>query len=147
MKLSKRTNKLNYAFLTLGCNIEKDRNILFFFKQIRAFADILRQTPLMTTTPIDFPYLSDDFANIGFLIATPLGQEQFQAILKRLEVFCGRTEANSRIRPELVPMDLDLIVWNASLIKAKDLKRGYVQDSLSYFELDLNDWDNYIKRL
>ncbi len=147
MKLSKGTNKLNYAFLTLGCNIEKDRNILFFFKQIKPFAHILRQTSLMTTTPIDFPYPSDDFANIGFLLATPLEREAFQRILKRLEVFCGRTKANSRIRPELVPIDLDLIVWNGEIIKAKDLNRGYVQDSLISFELNLNDWDNYIKQL
>ncbi len=101
----------------------------------------------MTTKPIDFPYVSDDFGNIAFLVSTKLELKSFQSVLKRLEVFCGRTQANSRIRPELVPMDLDLIVWNGEVIKAKDLKRSYVQDGLNYFALDLNHWDEYIKTL
>ncbi len=139
--------KQNYAFLTLGCNVDKNSNILFVLRQLQPFAKLCRQTPLMTTTPIDFPYLSDDFANIGFLLATELELKQFQFILKRLEEFCGRTEANSLVKPELVPMDLDLIVWNGEVIKQKDLARAYVQDSLSYFALDLSDWDCYIKAL
>ncbi len=147
MKTFKGAKTLNYAFLTLGCNVQKNKHIPFALKQLSQFADILRQTPLMITTPIDFPYPSDDFANIGFLLATPLAREQFQFFLKRLELFCGRSEANNLLHPELVPMDLDLIVWNGAITKAKDLKRGYVQDSLSYFNLNLTNWDDYISRL
>ncbi len=133
----RQSAELNYAFLTLGCNVDKDLHIPFVLKELVAVAVELKQTALMTTTPIDFSYPSEDFANIGFILSTSLGLDDFKAFLKRLEEDCGRTEKSSRLNPELVPMDLDLIQWNASIVKPKDLKRGYVQDSLAYFGLKI----------
>ncbi len=136
--LSQKEIEKHQAFLTLGCNVDKEKHIPFVIEALQGRSCSLRQTPLMTTTPIDFPYPSDDFANIGFLIETTLELNAFKAFLKGLEEVCGRTKANSELRPELVPMDLDLIAWDGELIKPKDLQRPYVQDCLAYFALSFN---------
>ncbi len=138
VQLSSDMRAKHQAFLTLGCNVDKEKHIPFVIEQFWERSCMLKQTPLMTTTPIDFPYPSDDFANIGFLMTTNLELKDFKALLKSLEEVCGRTKENSLKHPELVPMDLDLIIWDGEVIKPKDLKRPYVQDCLTYFSLDLS---------
>ncbi len=137
----------NYAFITLGCNIDKGIHIPYVLNLLADKVVICGQTPLMTTEPIDFPYPSDDFANIAFVVKTSLSQQEFCDFLHQLEQDCGRNEENSRLYPEFVPMDLDLILWNESLVKPRDLSRGYVQDGLAYFGIKIDKLDDFYKCL
>lgn len=74
----------------------------------------------------DAPYLNAVIHGM-----TPHTQEELVAHLKRLEVDAGRTD---QLREQgVVPMDLDLVIWNFRIIRPEDFQRIYF--NIGYREL------------
>lgn len=112
--------------LSLGSNIEAERYIPYALETLRRELCITRQTPLMQTKPVDFPYPSADFTNVVLWGHTDKSREELCTLLEELEDYAGRR----RDTPALVPLDADLLIWNGEVLKPKDLERPYMQGLL-----------------
>lgn len=117
----------NTCFIELGSNGCSDA----FIRDARQilkdrFPGIVFGT-MQTTEPVDFvsPY---PFHNQTGRFSTPLPQEELSLILKHIENTLGR-------RPEdkakgIVKIDIDLVIYNGTVLKEKDLQREYVRAGL-----------------
>lgn len=114
------------VLITLGCNTGTEHYLTYALSELRASISILQMSTVMQTPPVDFPYSSRDFLNVVLYASTTLSREALYYECKRIEVKCGRTK-NSRLEhPELIPLDLDIVVWDNVICKFKDLYRPYV---------------------
>ncbi len=68
---------------------------------------------------IDSPYL-----NTVMLATTPMPLEEVVAALKQWETICGRTPASKQ--QGVIPIDIDVVVWNNEVIRPIDYSRSYV---------------------
>jgi 2-amino-4-hydroxy-6-hydroxymethyldihydropteridine diphosphokinase len=71
------------------------------------------------------------FLNQVVIACSPLSMENLSACLKQMEKEIGR-------RPEdksrgLIPIDIDLLQWNDTILKPDDLKRDYIQSALQSY--------------
>lgn len=64
------------------------------------------------------PYL-----NMAVLCATDLGMDDFLARISEIEVIGGRRPDGSRIG--VVDIDIDLVVWDGSVVSPDDFSRDY----------------------
>ncbi|MDO4691455.1 MAG: 2-amino-4-hydroxy-6-hydroxymethyldihydropteridine diphosphokinase [Porphyromonadaceae bacterium] len=125
--------------LTIGSNTDALRHVAYVERALGEYFSVCRATERMQTAPIDFPYASVAFTNIVLVAETTLGKEEVYTILKQLEADCGRTAQSRRTHLELVPMDLDLIVWDGEVCKPRDLSRPYVQIGLAALGIEVTD--------
>ena len=114
---------MHTCLLCLGSNIEPSYRLsaarsalLFHFPEIRFSNE-------MVTEAIGSSFLSP-FHNQVARLTTPLSAEEVRAILKGIEQVQGRLpedKANG-----IVKLDIDLLVYDGCVLKAKDLEREFV---------------------
>lgn len=109
--------------ISLGSNTRAMEYIPYALTELRKVLNIDRETELMRTKPVDFPYPSGDFINVILWGETDLDREEIYDFLHRLEEVAGR----ERNTPALVPLDADLLVWGDEVLKPKDLERPYMR--------------------
>ncbi|KGN86756.1 2-amino-4-hydroxy-6-hydroxymethyldihydropteridine diphosphokinase [Porphyromonas sp. COT-290 OH860] len=134
-----RANGIHWMVLTIGSNTDAPRHVAYVERALGEHFSVCKATQPVQTAPIDFPYASADFTNIVLVAKTTLSQNEVYTILKQLETDCGRTPQSRQIHPELVPMDLDLIVWDGEVCKPRDLTRPYVQSGLAALGVEITD--------
>lgn len=66
----------------------------------------------------DAPYL-----NAVAMASTDMTPDEVISLLKRWELHCGRTPASKS--SGIIPMDLDLITWNGTILRPKEFSRAY----------------------
>ncbi len=66
----------------------------------------------------DAPYL-----NAVMVASTSMSLEETNSYLKQWEVLCGRTPASKL--EGVIPIDLDIIVWNNEIIRQKEFNKPY----------------------
>lgn len=113
--------QLHQALISLGSNYEADKYIPYALARLRATLSIERETELMLTEPVGFPYPSGFFTNVIIKAKTELSREKLHQLLHDLEAYAGR----NRSTPALVPLDADLIIWENEVLKPQDLQRPY----------------------
>ncbi len=123
---------------SLGTNLKDSQDRIL--KLMHVLGDIqgagigtYRMTDFKNTDPIDFPYPSGQFLNVVIFAETYLSQEEVEAVFKEVELKHGRTEQCAIETPELIPIDIDLILWQFKVVKAKDLERPYIKEALEEF--------------
>lgn len=124
--------------LSLGSNVDRERSIGYALAELRTRVHILRETEIMLTDPVDFPYPSGTFANVLLLCESSASLSEMQTLLHRLETDCGRTAETRRLHPELIHLDADLIIWEHQVLKPQDLARPYVRTALELFSFDVS---------
>lgn len=134
-----RTDGIHWMVLTIGSNTDAQRHVAYVERALGEHFSVCKATQPVQTVPIDFPYASADFTNIVLVAKTTLSQNEVYTILKQLEADCGRTPQSRQTHPELVPMDLDLIVWDGEVCKPRDLTRPYVQSGLAALGVEITD--------
>ena len=73
---------------------------------------------------VDAPYL-----NAVMLASTTKSIDEVNAAFKQWEKECGRTpESKSQ---GVIPIDLDVVVWNGEVIRATDYSRDYVSKGVA----------------
>lgn len=79
---------------------------------------------------IDAPYL-----NAIMVGTTNLSLDEANRALKQWETICGRTPASKQ--QGVIPIDLDIVVWNNEVIRPVDYSREYVSRGISSLLYDL----------
>lgn len=116
------------CFIELGSNESSDRKIQDARLVLReCFPDIVFSR-MLTTEPQDFES-SRPFLNQTGRFTTRKTEEEVRRILKSIEKQLGREpddKAKGRVR-----IDIDLLMYNGTALKAKDLQREYVRAGLA----------------
>lgn len=68
---------------------------------------------------VDAPYL-----NAVMIASTTMELDETTAVLKQWETVCGRTPASKQ--RGVIPIDLDIVIWNNEVIRPVDYSRAYV---------------------
>ncbi len=111
---------MNRAIISLGSNVTDKESILN-----RAVADLDMKIVESTRPYIDpvdnqptAPYL-----NIVAVIETELDHDTLRAFFKELERKAGRTESDKS--SGLVPLDIDIVLFNGTIMRPGDFEREY----------------------
>lgn len=123
-----RTHQL---IITLGSNTGSASPLDLALSELRQSLTISSLSPLMQTEAVDFAYPSPPFLNRLIVASTTLSYEAMLCECKRIEQLCGRSEQQRATTPQIIPLDLDIIVWGSTICKPQDLSRPYVLQGLA----------------
>lgn len=121
----------NTALIGIGSNWEPEINVEKAREMLTARFPGVRFSEAVYTEPVGCrnPAL---FLNQTALVHIDIPQAAFTEILKRIEREIGRTpEDKAR---EKIKIDLDLLQWNASVLKPGDLKRPDITRAIRYLQ-------------
>lgn len=118
--------------LTLGTNIGSPSPLELALKELRKSVILLKISSMMQTEPIDFPHSSPPFLNLVAIASTSLSYGAVLHDCKRIEILCGRTSIQRQTSPDIIPLDLDIVLWDNEICKPRDLDRPYFIEGLSY---------------
>ncbi|MBR6640077.1 MAG: 2-amino-4-hydroxy-6-hydroxymethyldihydropteridine diphosphokinase [Muribaculaceae bacterium] len=125
---------MNVAVLSLGSNSsDKELQMKNAIKQTTQIFDNVVVSEIYEEPAhngIDAPYL-----NTVMVVSTAMTIDEVNLLLKRWEIECGRT-------PELkqngvVPIDLDIVMWNREVVRPVDYSRSYVSKGIAQLLADL----------
>lgn len=125
--------------LTLGSNDRPSERIAWTLKQLAALPLELRGSTPRSSSPVDFPLSSAPFTDVVLLGYTTLELDELQRLLKALEERASRTPEQRLEHPERIPIDIDLITWDGTILKPKDCTRPYLQQGLAELGVPLLD--------
>ena len=114
---------LHTCLLCLGSNLDGATRLSAARKALLSHFPDIRFSQEMVTEAIGTGFLSP-FHNQVARLTTPLSAEEVRVILKGIEQAQGRLpedKANG-----IVKLDIDLLVHNGVVLKAKDLEREFV---------------------
>lgn len=120
------TSALHRFLISLGSNRPDSHYIDYAVAELRQAFSITRESELMYTEPVDFPYPSSNFWNLILWGETALTKNELLSLLNQLEAHAGR----DRSKPHDVPLDADLIIWDEETLKPRDLERPYLRNLL-----------------
>lgn len=115
------------CLLCLGSNKDRELRMEAARKALRKhFAYILFGTE-METEAIGSGFLSP-FSNQVARLTTPLSAEEVRTILKSIEKENGRLPEDKA--KGIVKLDIDLLMYDDTVLKPKDMEKRYVQEGL-----------------
>jgi len=118
---------MNTAVVSVGSNINPLENISTAKEMISAEFDFIRSSSFKETEPIGFKD-QDDFYNGAFLVQTDKNFDEFNMLLKEIEINMGRIKTSNKQGPREI--DLDIIVWNNKVIDKDVYERKFLQNSI-----------------
>lgn len=119
---------MNKLIISLGSN-SRDRELQMECA-VQHLTQILSKTVMsdIYESPahngVDAPYL-----NAVMLASTTKSIEEINAAFKQWEIECGRTAVSKQ--QGIIPIDLDVVVWNGEVIRATDYSRDYVSKGVA----------------
>ena len=123
---------MTQALVSLGANTPDKREQLA--RTIEAIASIARieaQTPIYDT-PAEGSVATKPYANALLLIDTPDSYEALRATFKEWETAAGRTPTSKQ--QGIIPLDIDIISWDNTILKERDMEFEYMKKGLQYLE-------------
>lgn len=127
---------MNRAVIGLGSNIESELNIVEAKAALARQVHVMAESALERTKPVGNA-AQPDFLNGTVLIETTLGRQELKAELRRIETQLGRAAEHDHDAPRTI--DLDIIVWNESVIDPDFYERDYLKRSVLEIMPDLMD--------
>ena len=123
-----KNDRSNKAAISIGSNIEPEKNVREAILQITKFHDVLAESKRRWTKPVGY---SDqpDFLNCAIAIATSMSHRQLRTWLKILEKQMGRIKNGNRYGPRTI--DLDIVIWNGRVIDTDVYRREYLRASVA----------------
>lgn len=123
--------------LSIGSNHRAELQIPMVLEHIEKAVHILSTSHPLRTKPINFPYPSQDFINLLIYAESDMSLDALVQWSKALEVQAGRTIHLRTQHPELIPLDIDIVLWGDALLRPQDLQRYYIPKALDSMGLRL----------
>ena len=121
--MSSGARALNRVYISLGSNIEPERNIGEAIRLLASRCALLAVSPIYQTEPVgktDQP----DFLNAAALIETDLGPAALKAqVLQEIERILGRVRSTDKNAPRTI--DLDITLFNDQVL---DIGQRHIPD-------------------
>lgn len=119
---------MNFAVLSLGSNsTDKESQMKNAIKQMKQIFDNVVVSEIYEVPAyngIDASYL-----NSVMVVLTTMPIDNVNSLLKRWEIECGRTSESKQ--KGVVPIDLDIVIWNSEVLRPIDYSRSYVSLGIS----------------
>ena len=113
------------ALLSLGANTpDKRQRLADAMTTIAQIAHIEAETPIYET-PAEGSVATLPYANALLLIETSAEYEELRATFKEWERNAGRTPESKA--QGVIPLDIDIVVWNEQIIKERDMEFEYMK--------------------
>ena len=122
---------MNQVIISVGSNIEPDKNIAKAREILARDFEVVAETDFVSTKPVGYTQ-QPDFLNGAVLVRTDLKLEPLRQHLKRIEDTLGRRRSVLTFGPRTV--DLDIVVWNGKLLDPDFYEREYLKKAV--LELD-----------
>jgi 2-amino-4-hydroxy-6-hydroxymethyldihydropteridine diphosphokinase len=118
---------VNKVIIGFGSNIDPLNNIREAIKILEETVEVVKVSRLVRTAPIG---ISDqpDFINGAVRINTSLQKDELRTLLKNIEDRLGRDRSLPRFGPRTI--DLDLVVWNETIIDPDYYNRSFLRDAV-----------------
>ncbi|HOK35794.1 MAG TPA: 2-amino-4-hydroxy-6-hydroxymethyldihydropteridine diphosphokinase [Paludibacteraceae bacterium] len=114
---------MNTAIVMLGSNFNADENIDLAKEKLAEYFEIASFSSRIVTDPEgDYPY---KFYNEAVKLFSDETAKETINILKQIEKELGRTPESKQTK--LIPIDIDLIFWNETLIKDDYYRYSFVK--------------------
>jgi len=117
---------MNRAVISLGSNVADKKNILYNTMS-HLGVTVIEATP---------PYIDvqdnvaqDPYINIVAVIESPVDHNTLQRYFKQLERDAGRCSGDKATG--LVPLDIDIVLFNGDIIRPADFSRAYFKHGYS----------------
>lgn len=125
---------MNVAVLSLGSNSpDKEQQMRNAVKQMKHLFNSVAISDFYEVPAFngkDAPYL-----NAVMVVSTAMSINDVNSLLKRWEVKCGRTPESKQ--KGIVPIDLDIVMWNSEVIRPVDYSRSYVSIGIAQLLAEL----------
>jgi 2-amino-4-hydroxy-6-hydroxymethyldihydropteridine diphosphokinase len=111
----KKTPRSNLAYLSLGSNIEPERNLLAALTHLAQFGQVRAVSTVWETLPVGF---SDqpNFLNAAVLLETRLSAETLrEEVIASIETKLGRVRTANKNAPRTI--DIDIMLFNGDIIQ------------------------------
>lgn len=119
---------MNHALISLAANDEKkETTIAHALRLIESYCVILNQTPVYRSEAAGESQ-QPSYANALLQVETDQEYEELRRRFKSLEHDAGRTPASKE--GGIIPLDIDIISWNETLLKNKDMEYDYMKKGL-----------------
>ena len=122
---------MNRAILSLGSNRDREMHIRQAVDALRIRYPFSQFACPIYTSSMDSP-LSACYMNLVAVLRTEDSHEMVKETLKELEAVLGRRLGDKD--KGIIPIDIDILQWNGQILKAAELSRRYVKDSLRTLE-------------
>ncbi|MDO5571906.1 MAG: 2-amino-4-hydroxy-6-hydroxymethyldihydropteridine diphosphokinase [Bacteroidales bacterium] len=119
---------MNNILVSLGSNVSQSVNILNdAILKIKDMASEARFSSVYETDP-EGEHKHSKYKNCIGEMSTNLDYDNLKDLFKNMEVTAGR-------KPEMkingiVPLDIDIVIWNQKVIRPKDLSMEYIKQGL-----------------
>ena len=114
----------NNVILCLGSNTDCEANLKSAVSLLRGYFGTIRFSEAAYTEPVGLPG-SGLFLNQVAVAGTEASQEEVERALKDMEKRLGRMP-DSKQKGQ-IPIDIDLLFWNGTILKPADWEKEYVQ--------------------
>lgn len=125
---------MNVVVLSLGSNSsDKEQQMTNAVKQMKHLFKSVAISDFYEVPAIngkDAPYL-----NSVMVVSTAMAIDEMNLLLKRWEIECGRTLESKQ--KGVVPIDLDIVMWNREVIRPVDYSRSYVSKGIAQLLAEL----------
>ena len=136
-------NTHHHIVISIGSNYAAETNIPAAMRLLRDSYPTIRFSKPIENAPIDFPYPSGLFTNLTAHFYSSENREEVGRKLKGIELQLGRTY--TKPFDGRVAIDLDLIVWNNTILKNVDYSRPYIQSGLQELRINIQTQLNMTK--
>lgn len=130
------------CIISLGSNHLAREHFKKVWQRLTPYLSEVSSSPRVYTEPINFPHSSELFLNQILCAYSYVELEVLQRVCKSIEISCGRSEEQRELTPHLMPMDIDIVVWDAQVLKPRDFDRPYLIEGLQYLGLNVDKLRN-----
>ena len=112
--MAETAGKQNQALLSLGANIEPERNLPRAVSALSSFGRVVRVSRVWETMPYGPPG-QPVFLNAALWLETPLSAPELKSAISEVETALGRLRSANRFAPR--PIDIDIIFFNDDILQ------------------------------
>jgi 2-amino-4-hydroxy-6-hydroxymethyldihydropteridine diphosphokinase len=118
---------MNRVIISIGSNIEADKNIEAMLNILRTKVEVLQVSTMLKTQPIGIINQAE-FTNGAVKIQTNLNKQELNKLLKDIENTLGRDRTAPKFGPRCI--DLDIVVWNNAIVDDDYYTRSFIRKSV-----------------
>jgi 2-amino-4-hydroxy-6-hydroxymethyldihydropteridine diphosphokinase len=110
--------QLHYAYLSLGSNIEPEKNLQAALRELGRFGRVLRVSSVWQSSPLGSTG-QPDYLNVALLLETGLSAENLKKDgIASVETILGRLRNSDRNAPRTI--DIDIMLFDSKLLTLGD---------------------------
>lgn len=125
---------LSQALISIGSNFpDRDDRVERACEELKGLFPVFESSSKYTTAAVGRCAGQPDYCNAVARLSTTLSYDALKAEFKRMEAEYGRVHDGSPAA--LVPLDIDIVVWNGEVLRPRDMQQEYMRIGLEMLHL------------